>query len=1320
SQKRQDKLYRQPKEEYAGAEKPAEEFFEAEQPESGKLPVIPPAPSRFIPSAPPPFIEKLPPIPVRPSMPARAPQQDMVVSREDYLERIRREQAEQAAAADEAQRQAAEKASREAYLERLRQEAQLEPAAQPLPAASVTPASQTPLASDPVKEVEKPEAERQPAVAPTTAENMLGRNVLGIAASVLIFVGLIFLGRLIYDNLTDGIKVALMFVISAVITGLGVILCRKARNPFTLILTGCGCGSFFISILLTHIYFNMIRSTIAYALLLVWMVAVLYLAKRLQSVSISVVAHIGMALSICFAFMPNVEEKKLITVLIYQMISSVVISWGNILCCKKTYKFGLFISLALTLVAGGFMWFRFQPQYFPEYLPFGTTALPRALIAGAFAAQFVCASFLSYLLAVSANRLEKSDWRIAVHIANKALWVAALFLNVYWLTYRLVRIPVYSYTADQGNLLSAIWAAVLAGLGMVLLHAVLTVFMKRRWHFDEKLETVSALINSGVLFVLMSILLGYRLLENAASPVLFGLLLPAAALALAGRASRNRIYGITANVFTAVDLLFMLFYGYRELGDVGTVALPAGYMLIYLGILWYQWLRRNKIQRETYNGHIRLASYLIAEASLAIILLTSSLRHKEIILLITMATLNLLLLIFKYDRRGGAFKPLYIAMRLNELFWIAVGAGHIAFAWKDDTNSFLYLLLIGTAAALALIRIKENLLDRAGGIRRREEALYIAKIAAIVMAVVWWQTELSPYQPEWLLLTVTALGIAFYYLRYYLYRYHRRSLTAPQGGIDPVMRVAGTTVVFFDSLFIAFASSYHTNNTLRLLIIFAAAALAFTRIKGYLLSRESGIRQGQEALYILKIAALVMAVVCWRTEDSLYQNEWLLLAATALGIAFYYLRHYLYRYHGRSLTAPQGGIDPVMRVAGTVLVFFDSLFIKNFAHYSANKIPYLLITCAAAVLAFTRIKGYLLNRESGIRQGQEALYILKISGLVMAVVWWQTEFSPHKTEWLLLAATVLGIAFYWLRYTLYRYHRRAHTAGSVDLPMRIAGIVLVAINSLFIAFAGKGGRSNLLCLLIICAAAMLALIRIKENLLDRESGFRQGDEALYIAKITALVMAFVCWQTENSRYQTAWLLLASTTLGIAFYLLRYYLYRYHRASKSLVDPFMWFIETALVAADTYCIAFITKDRVSNTLFLLLAALAAGLAFIRVKRIFTSGCGRWEEMLTGIKLTGLTMATVYGHTTWFDNAYIVSLVCMLTALACIITGFIARAKYIRLYGLVLTLMCVIKLVTYDVAELDDALRVVSLIIGGAICFGISAIYSYSVKRVGDRS
>ena len=74
--------------------------------------------------------------------------------------------------------------------------------------------------------------------------------------------------------------------------------------------------------------------------------------------------------------------------------------------------------------------------------------------------------------------------------------------------------------------------------------------------------------------------------------------------------------------------------------------------------------------------------------------------------------------------------------------------------------------------------------------------------------------------------------------------------------------------------------------------------------------------------------------------------------------------------------------------------------------------------------------------------------------------------------------------------------------------------------------------------------------------------------------------------------------------------------------------------------------------------------------------------------------------------------------MLIALACIIYGFIARAKGMRMYGLAVIVICTIKLVTVDITAADSLARVMSFIIGGIVCFVISGIYSAMEKKISN--
>lgn len=72
--------------------------------------------------------------------------------------------------------------------------------------------------------------------------------------------------------------------------------------------------------------------------------------------------------------------------------------------------------------------------------------------------------------------------------------------------------------------------------------------------------------------------------------------------------------------------------------------------------------------------------------------------------------------------------------------------------------------------------------------------------------------------------------------------------------------------------------------------------------------------------------------------------------------------------------------------------------------------------------------------------------------------------------------------------------------------------------------------------------------------------------------------------------------------------------------------------------------------------------------------------------------------------------IMTIVLLLFAIACIILGFIFKLKACRLYGLVLTLICVLKLILIDITYDSILLRPLGFFIAGILCFGISWGYS----------
>jgi uncharacterized membrane protein len=110
-----------------------------------------------------------------------------------------------------------------------------------------------------------------------------------------------------------------------------------------------------------------------------------------------------------------------------------------------------------------------------------------------------------------------------------------------------------------------------------------------------------------------------------------------------------------------------------------------------------------------------------------------------------------------------------------------------------------------------------------------------------------------------------------------------------------------------------------------------------------------------------------------------------------------------------------------------------------------------------------------------------------------------------------------------------------------------------------------------------------------------------------------------------------------------------------------------------------------------------------------------------EVVGAIAFTAVFLALFDNLFDWFDGYYSLSLSCMFIALLFIALGFWSRARSLRLYGLALVIVCVLKLVTVDVTGLDTMMRVVAFIGGGLICLCISALYNFVAKRLdGGRS
>ncbi|MCL1837925.1 MAG: DUF2339 domain-containing protein [Propionibacteriaceae bacterium] len=171
---------------------------------------------------------------------------------------------------------------------------------------------------------------------------------------------------------------------------------------------------------------------------------------------------------------------------------------------------------------------------------------------------------------------------------------------------------------------------------------------------------------------------------------------------------------------------------------------------------------------------------------------------------------------------------------------------------------------------------------------------------------------------------------------------------------------------------------------------------------------------------------------------------------------------------------------------------------------------------------------------------------------------------------------------------------------------------------------------------------------------------------------------------------------------------------YENRSSEAPDPLMHLNNTFAIIAGTIALAILIVLMID---WIRITAKATSFA-LRTPNILWPRTGR--DIICGV---GLTIAGVglFAPYDWFAIreespwGFPTSLACMIVALLVVGLGLWSRGKPLRLYGLIVTIACVLKLVTLDIGSFDSIARVVAFLGGAAVCFGISALYNYAAKH-----
>ena len=102
-------------------------------------------------------------------------------------------------------------------------------------------------------------------------ELLMGKSLMGIFASVLIFISLILFATLVLPMLSDTAKILILYIFSFALMIAGIFLLKKdSHNKLYISISGCGTGAIFISLLLSNMYFKIINEITLYLFIFVY------------------------------------------------------------------------------------------------------------------------------------------------------------------------------------------------------------------------------------------------------------------------------------------------------------------------------------------------------------------------------------------------------------------------------------------------------------------------------------------------------------------------------------------------------------------------------------------------------------------------------------------------------------------------------------------------------------------------------------------------------------------------------------------------------------------------------------------------------------------------------------------------------------------------------------------------------------------------------------------------------------------------------------------------------------------------------------------
>lgn len=158
-------------------------------------------------------------------------------------------------------------------------------------------------------------------------EQAIGKTIMAVCASALIFISLIFFAAIVLPHLGTVAKVIMMYGLSASITICGIVMSFMNReNKWYLSLAGCGMGTIYISLLLSVFYFQIINELVLYIGILLWAIAICVLS-RMRSEIFAMIGQVGINIAALFGTCLSIwaeADGKLAAVVCYIIFAEII------------------------------------------------------------------------------------------------------------------------------------------------------------------------------------------------------------------------------------------------------------------------------------------------------------------------------------------------------------------------------------------------------------------------------------------------------------------------------------------------------------------------------------------------------------------------------------------------------------------------------------------------------------------------------------------------------------------------------------------------------------------------------------------------------------------------------------------------------------------------------------------------------------------------------------------------------------------------------------------------------------------------------------